>query len=209
MRLELPRLGQMSEHHGLAAVLDVETTGFSQDQDEVVEFAIILFAFERATGRVVGIVDEYSGLRDPGRSIPGSATRVHGITDEMVAGKRLDADRVMAIMDRAERLIAHNARFDQGFVARLFPQCADMPWLCSCWGIDWRRQGHANAKLATLLRAYDLADEQDHRGGSDCLATLALLALDGTEGRPNLAELLGRSGLISAPEQRRSGIARQ
>jgi DNA polymerase-3 subunit epsilon len=199
--MELPRLSAVPARQGLAAIVDVETTGFSADYDEVVELAIVLFAFDRATGQVAGIIDEYSGLRDPGRPIPPAAARVHGITDAMVAGQRLDARRIMGIVDRAEFIVAHNARFDCGFVNSLFPECADKRWLCSCFGINWRGHGHRDSKLATLLVDYDLADEQEHRGASDCLTTLALLALDGPDGQPNLAELLARQGLLEQNEQ--------
>ena len=51
-----------------AAIIDVETTGLSAG-DEVVELTAILFSFNRDTGEKVEILDEYSGLREPGCAI--------------------------------------------------------------------------------------------------------------------------------------------
>lgn len=76
---------------GTAAVLDVETTGFSPRYDEIVELAIKLFRYDAVTGHVLEIVAEYSGLREPSCPIPRRASRVHGITRPAVRGLRLDA----------------------------------------------------------------------------------------------------------------------
>lgn len=124
MPIELQRYTpQVGEQCGLAAFVDVETTGLSPQSDEVVEFATALFAFDRTSGRIKGVVDEYVGLRDPGRPIPAKVTEVHGIRDHDVRGKRLDDGRILELMSQAEFLVAHNAPFDSGFVERL----------CSCF----------------------------------------------------------------------------
>ncbi len=68
---------------GYAAIVDVETTGFSHSNDEVVELGLLLFSFDRATGAPVEIVAEYNGLRDPGRPIPPDATKQHGARFEL------------------------------------------------------------------------------------------------------------------------------
>jgi DNA polymerase III epsilon subunit-like protein len=41
--------------YGTAAVVDVETTGFNPYRDEIVELAITLFRYDRATGQVLEI----------------------------------------------------------------------------------------------------------------------------------------------------------
>ena len=106
---------------GLAGFIDVETTGLSPYTDEIVEFAMVLFAFDRTESSIVGVVDEYVGLREPGRNIPPQATRVHGITDADVVGQQLDHAKIKQLIQQAEFFVAHNASFDQGFVTRLFP----------------------------------------------------------------------------------------
>ena len=72
---------------GMGAFVDVETTGLGRS-DEVVEFAIALFAFDVSPGGAVEIVDHYSGLREPSRPIDPGAQAAHGITAAHVRGKQ-------------------------------------------------------------------------------------------------------------------------
>jgi len=176
--------------YGRAAFVDVETTGLDPASDEIVELAIVLFAFDRETGTITGILDEYTGLREPSRPIPRQATAVHGITQRMVRGRRLDDARVRALLEQAEFLVAHNARFDRAFVTRLYPETAAKVWLCSMRGVDWRRHGHASRALQNLLAAHGIRVERAHRAGADCRAALALLSCRGRDGDTYLQELL-------------------
>lgn len=96
---------------GIAACVDVETTGLNPRTHEVVELAIVLFAFERTTGKAMGIVDEYVGQREPGRAIPADAARVHGLTRAMLKSKTLDEVRIRSLGERAEFYIAHNMAY--------------------------------------------------------------------------------------------------
>lgn len=173
-----------------AAVIDVETTGLSPRTDEVVEFAIVLFSFDPFTGRVIEELDSYCGLREPGRPIPPGATATHGIRDRDVRGQRLDEARIHAILRRAHYLIAHNVAFDRGFVARLFPETAQMPWLCSMDGIAWKQKGFLSKGLQTLLAAHKLAAGAAHRALDDARATMRLLAREKPDGGTYLLELL-------------------
>lgn len=175
-----------------ASIVDVETTGLSPAQDEIVELALVLFSFDPRTGSDIQILDEYSGLRDPGRPIPPGAMQAHGITDADVRGRQLDAARVRSILARSHCLIAHNASFDRGFVERLFPEAKRLPWLCSMDGIDWRGKGHSSKGLQQLLAAHRIAPGSAHRALDDARATLQLLATVQPNGKTYLAELLGR-----------------
>lgn len=193
---------------GLAAVVDVETTGLSPWRDEIVELAALLFAFERATGQICGVVDEYTGLREPSVPISPEAARVNGITPEMVRGQRLDQARVETIFRRAEFLVAHNASFDRGFVTRLFPLTKQKLWLCSMRHVDWRAMGFASAALQSLLRHHGIQVQRAHRGGDDARATLDLLSCQGPDGRPYFYWLLRRGlagGDEAAPSQAPGG----
>ena len=60
-------------------VFDFETTGLSYDYgDKVVELAFVRFSYKD------GIIDEFSSLVNPQRSIPSDASDVHGIYDSDV-----------------------------------------------------------------------------------------------------------------------------
>lgn len=173
-----------------ASVIDVETTGLSPRTDVTIELGIVLFEFDAFSGEVLAILEEYSGLRDPGRPIPPDSTRTHGITDADVRGRSLDTDAVRRLLRGSAMLIAHNARFDRGFVEPLFPETARLPWMCSMDGIPWRSKGFSSKGLQELLAAHGIAADAAHRALDDARNTLKLLSHAGASGRPYLAELL-------------------
>src|SRR4029453_12821956 len=74
---------------------------------------------EVVDGRLVG---EWSTLVDPGCAIPPIITSLTGITDQMVANAPTFADIAPLLLERLEGrlLVAHNARFDYGFLRAEF-----------------------------------------------------------------------------------------
>ena len=64
--------------------------------------------------------EAFDTLVDPRRPIPATASRVHGITTEMVAGAPSPARAVADFhrFARGETLVAHNAPFDLAFLSR-------------------------------------------------------------------------------------------
>lgn len=97
-------------------VFDTETTGLEpQGGDEVVQIA----AVRVMNGRIVEgeVIDQ---LVDPERSIPPGATKVHGVSEDMVRGMpriREAGARFHRFCDNAV-LVAHNAPFDMAFFHR-------------------------------------------------------------------------------------------
>lgn len=171
-------------------ILDTETTGLDSSKDRLIELALILVDVDKATGLPLQVQEVFDELEDPGRPIPAEATRVTGITDAMVAGKRLNEARVAELMAGVDLVIAHNARFDRGFMENRLPAFAKLPWACSVSEIDWQAQGRGSAKLEFL--AHELGFFYDaHRAEMDCHALLAVLAapLPNT-GETGLARLL-------------------
>jgi DNA polymerase-3 subunit epsilon len=95
-------------------VFDLETTGLGPGRgDEVVSIGAV-----RVRGGRVIPEDYFFSLVDPGRPIPPASTRIHGITDEMVAGQpRLEAVLPRFVEFVAESVpAAHVASFDLAFL---------------------------------------------------------------------------------------------
>ena len=95
-------------------VFDLETTGVSPKIDRVIEIS----ALKVRNGQVE---DEFSSLVNPGISIPYGASRVNGITDEMVADKPLFETVLADFLDFIgdDILVGHNIHeFDMKFIHR-------------------------------------------------------------------------------------------
>ncbi len=82
-----------------AAIVDTETTGTDHSVDKVIELAVVVFEYCAASGAVGRVLGTYDGLEDPGMPIPASSTAIHGITDAMVAGQRIDDGSVASLLD--------------------------------------------------------------------------------------------------------------
>jgi DNA polymerase-3 subunit epsilon len=172
-------------------VVDTETTGRDTDKDRVIELGIVRFSYDDA-GHVYEVTDSYASLEDPGMPISPEASRVNRITDEMVRGQRIDDDRVHALLEGADIVIAHNAAFDRPFLERRLPAFAAKAWACSSTQINWDAEEIRSAKLDYI--AYRLGFFYDaHRAEADCRALLHALAQPlPVSGSTGLAVLLSR-----------------
>ncbi len=188
-------------------VVDLETTGGSAATDSITEIG----AVKVRGGEVLG---EFATLVDPGRSIPPQITMLTGITDTMV----FDAPAIESVLPmflefiRGSVLVAHNARFDVGF---LRAACArlQLPWPGPAV-VDTVRLARTVlpraeapsvrlSALATLLRARTMPD---HRALTDARATVdvlhALFERLGSLGVHSLSELQDAARDV-APDRRR------
>ncbi len=97
------------------AFVDLETSGVSPADDRITEIGIVLVDDDAPVG-------EWSSLVDPGVPIPPEIQALTGITNEMVRGAPRFADLLPQIAERlAGRVfVAHNARFDYGFLKAEF-----------------------------------------------------------------------------------------
>ena len=157
-----------------AVVIDTETTGMNRDNDQIIELAVVRFEYGTESGEIARITDLYSGLEDPGRPIPPESTAIHGITDEMVAGKALDAERIASVVRDATLIVAHNAAFDRPFVEARLPLFASLAWGCSLEQVPWTGEGFRGARLEYLGWASGFFFDA-HRSETDCRALLELL----------------------------------
>jgi DNA polymerase-3 subunit epsilon len=170
-------------------ILDTETTGLDASRDRIMELALLRVDVETATGLPTGPVEVYDGLEDPGMVIPAEIQALTGITNEMVRGQRIDEQRVAALLEGADLVLAHNAGFDRPFAEARLPQFAELGWACSFADLDWKKEGRSSAKLTQL--AMELGWFYDaHRAEMDCHALLAVLSSPLSSGQTGLACLL-------------------
>jgi DNA polymerase III subunit epsilon len=165
------------------------------DRDNIIEFDIFLFEYDRQNGRIYKVLGSWEWFEDPGFSIPPEITNLTGITDEMVAGHTIDDRALNDLLSRVVLVIAHNASFDRRFLERRLPAFATKHWACSRADINWKAEGIRSSALEFV--AYALGFFHDgHRAASDCRATLHALAqpLPGT-GRLALQALLEQARL--------------
>lgn len=180
------------EHAKTAILLDVETTGLDQAKDEVVELGMIKFDY-LPDGRIVGVRDVFSSFNEPLEPIPPDVIALTGITNEMVAGHRIDEGAVSLFTDDAVIVIAHNSGFDRKFAERYWPIFQRKAWGCSATEIEWRKHGFQGSRLGYLLNGAGFF-HQAHRAVDDCHALLEVLAFElPTTGTPALAVLLERA----------------
>ena len=92
---------------------DVETTGLDTKKERLVEIGAVKF-------RGQTLIATTNWLINPGKTIPEGVIRVHGITDKMVEHEP-HAGTILVEFKKFigdAPLIAHNARFDVGFIAQ-------------------------------------------------------------------------------------------
>lgn len=165
------------------AVIDTETTGFDPDTgDRVIDVAVVHTTLSKGAPTRVAL----QTLIHPGRPIPESSTRVHGITDAMVAdalpfGPDL-ADRIRELC--VGRLcVGYGAPFDHRFLAAEFARAAEAAG-CTLEPLPWPWLDLAVVRKATVTRgrpgklselAADAGIELDAHGATgDALATAML-----------------------------------
>ncbi|MBS0248404.1 MAG: 3'-5' exonuclease [Proteobacteria bacterium] len=173
----------------IGIVLDVETTGLDPAKEEIIEIAMIKFRYSPIDA-IEGVVEIFQAYNEPTNPIPHAITELTGITNEMVAGHKIDKDALEAFVADASIIIAHNAAFDRRFAERLSPVFEHKNWACTQTEIDWRKLGFSGAKLSYLLADIGYFHNA-HRAIDDCHALVEILAYSLSEtARSVFSELL-------------------
>jgi DNA polymerase-3 subunit epsilon len=145
---------------------DLETTGFIPGVDKIVEVGAVRFI----DGEVESV---FSTLVDPQMDIPQAASRVNGITNDMVSGKPT-IEKLMepfAEFCGDDILVAHNANFDFQFlisdIVRLETKAPRGVVLDSCNIARKVMPGLPNYKLGTLVQHLEIPSSNFHRAEED------------------------------------------
>lgn len=157
------------------AVVDVETTGMrARGDDRVTEIAVV-----HVDGPRVELA--FQSLVNPGRPIPWRIAQLTGITESMVAG----APRFAAVADQVAAalsgrvFVAHNARFDWGFVHAELDRAQGfevrMPQLCTVRLCRRLVPELERRSLDSVMHYFGLETDQRHRAAGDALVTARAL----------------------------------
>ncbi len=189
--------------HAELVVFDLETTGLSASRDRMCEIGAVRV-------KALEIAETFETLVDPGVALPQTIARLTGLRDAELRGaprQELAVRRFLAFASDAP-LVAHNARFDVGFLdhavqrltgRRVAAAVVDTVWLA-------RRLLHRRSErfsLAQLAHFFGTSTDPCHRALPDALATaeilIALLGLAQERGARTLAEVIE----LAAPRARR------
>jgi DNA polymerase-3 subunit epsilon len=140
------------------AIVDLETTGSQPGEDRITEIALLeVRGFQLAA--------RWSTLVNPRKRIPSGIQALTGITEEMVqsAPRFEDVSRELYERLAGRVLVAHNARFDYGFLRREFDRV----------GLKYQAKTLCTVRLARRLypgaEGHDL-DSLIERHGIECRA---------------------------------------
>ena len=178
------------------AIVDLETTGGDPLMDRITEIGVVLVDGPQRR--------EWSSLVNPGVSIPLTIQRFTGITDAMVAG----APRFEALAEELAALlhdrlfIAHNARFDHGFLRNEFARL----------GLDFAPRVLCSVKLSralypayprhgldALIERFGLGCDARHRALGDARVVRDFLDLVVHDfAGPQIAQAMARAGRTTA-----------
>ncbi|MEO3431409.1 DUF294 nucleotidyltransferase-like domain-containing protein [Pelagibius sp. CAU 1746] len=129
-----------------AVALDLETTGLDVANDRIVEVAAVRLQSDGG-----GAENRFSRLVNPGLPIPQSSTRIHGISDEEVAGAEAFAEIVPELSQWVGRslVIGYALGFDLAVLKAEHQR----------YGIDWTAPRSIDVRYLVQLVAPDLPNQ--------------------------------------------------
>ena len=150
--------------------LDVETTGTLSYMDHIVELAAVRFSKGETE-------DHFSTLVNPGIPIPKEASRINGITDEMLKDQPTIEEGILKDFSGfcgKEPLVAHNAIFDFQFLSAALEKHYCLPPegpLFDTYALSKKVfPGLSNYKLSTVTEYLKIPVSHFHRAKQDAWA---------------------------------------
>ncbi|MBQ8458785.1 3'-5' exonuclease [bacterium] len=153
-------------------VIDIETTGLSNNYNEIIELSALKVRNDE-------IVDKYSTLVKPKSKISTFISKLTGITNEMVE----TAPFIENILDKyidfigEDVVVGHNVRFDIGFINKKNIQCYDKEFtnksIDTC-KLSRKIAGLERHKLDYVANYYNIDTSGHHRAERDCIMTYGI-----------------------------------
>ena len=181
-------------------VLDTETTGFDpKTGDRLIEVGCIEIDDLLPTGRT------FHAFVNPERSIPAEAIRVHGITDDKVAGAPKFGEMCEQLLEfiADAPVIAHNAAFDRNFINWELANCGrvelhESRWIDTLQLAQGRFPGMANSLDALCKRFKISLAERTLHGALIDARLLASVYLELKGGKERVLDLSAARGPMTA-----------
>ena len=172
------------------AVVDIETTGSDPAADRITEIAVLeIDCFE--------VSSAWSTLVNPGVRLPSPIQALTGITEGMLAGAPRFAELADGLIERLKGrvLVAHNARFDYGFLRREFERAGHRfhaRTLCSVRLSRRLYPQHARHDLDSLIERHGLDCAARHRAHGDAEALWHFLRVAAAEHGEEIFQVAAR-----------------
>jgi DNA polymerase III subunit epsilon len=185
--------------------LDTETTGLSfRDGHKIVEIACIETKDLIATGKV------FHKLINPKRSMPESAFKVHGFSEDFLKDKETFdqiADELLSFI-KDKKIIIHNASFDLGFLdgelGSLQKEKLNKKLIIDSLEVARNKFPGASNSLDALCKRFniDLTRRTKHNALLDCelLREVYINLLDAREPKFNLSNNLSEQNMNKAKD---------
>jgi DNA polymerase-3 subunit epsilon len=177
---------------------DLETTGTLAGVDQIVEIGAVLFD-ENGQPETI-----FTTLIQPTISMPEAASRVNGITDDMLVGKPRITDVLGPFAEFCgdEILVAHNAPFDAQFMTadiRKYESTSPTGIILDTCNMARKvLPGLANYKLGTLVHHLGINATGFHRAEEDASYCghlfQKMIARLSQHGEPSIATLISLTG---------------
>lgn len=132
--------------------VDTEASGVDHSMHEIIELAMHKFLFHVETGEILHCFpDHFRMWQEPSEPLDPLITMITGYTDHDLKGKNIDWQTADTYMQDVDLIIAHNARFDRGFIDQKSKVSPNKYWACTDTQIDWRGHGFSSTKQELLL----------------------------------------------------------
>lgn len=161
-------------------VLDTETTGLSPANANMTEVAACVYHVESKA-----ILQTYQTLI---YSATNETAEITGITQESLNEMQniaFNPNSIVALSNRCDALMAHNAQFDRGFIEK-YCGIINKPWICSQRHIRFPKEGKSK-RLGHICVDHGIPVLSAHRALTDVMLLVQLLNIT-----PNLIDQLNK-----------------
>jgi len=150
------------------AFVDIETTGTSYYSDRIIDIGVVIYEKDKK-------IQEFSSLINPHTSINPYVSMITGITqsDLAEAPEFGDIHNTLIELLKDTLFIAHNVRFDYGFIKReleYLEKGFNMPHMCSALMSRRLYPQFKRHNLDAIIKRFDISVSQRHRALPDAQA---------------------------------------